>query len=175
VRTRNLLHLTGDLVVRTQAVSARARVKTHLPQDTASHGGHRFESRHLVDCLARSATRAKTGVVQTPETYYAKSGDVHIAYQVVGEAPLDLVYIPNGPHHIELNWENPPVARFLERLASVPRLIAFDKRGTGMSDLVVGIPTLETRMDDVRAVMDAADSERAVLFAVGDAGPLCAL
>jgi pimeloyl-ACP methyl ester carboxylesterase len=114
-------------------------------------------------------------MVESPETRYAKSGDVHIAYQVVGDAPPDLVYIPNGPHHVELNWENPPVARFLERLASLARLIAFDKRGTGMSDRVVGIPTLETRMDDVRAVMDAAGSERAVLYAIGDAGPLCAL
>jgi class 3 adenylate cyclase/pimeloyl-ACP methyl ester carboxylesterase len=116
-----------------------------------------------------------TGVVETPETRYAKSGDVHIAYQVVGDAPRDLVYIPHGGHHVELNWENPPIARFLERLTALARLIAFDKRGTGMSDRVVGMPTLETRMDDVRAVMDAAGSDRAFLFAVGDAGPLCAL
>ena len=113
--------------------------------------------------------------MQSPETHYAKSGDVHIGYQVVGDASPDLVYIPSGAHHVELNWENPPVARFLERLATLARLIAFDKRGTGMSDRVVGLPTLETRMDDVRAVMDAAESDRAVLFAVGDAGPLCAL
>jgi class 3 adenylate cyclase/pimeloyl-ACP methyl ester carboxylesterase len=113
--------------------------------------------------------------VETPETHYAKSGDVHVAYQVVGDAPRDLVYIPNGPHHVELNWENPPVARFLERLATLARLIAFDKRGTGMSDGVAGVPTLDARMDDVRAVMDAANSDSAVLFAVGDAGPLAAL
>jgi pimeloyl-ACP methyl ester carboxylesterase len=113
--------------------------------------------------------------VETPETLYAKSGDVHVAYQVVGDAPIDLVYIPNGPHHVELNWENPPVARFLERLASLARLIAFDKRGTGMSDRVAGVPTLDSRMDDVRAVMDAAESDSAVIFAVGDAGPLAAL
>jgi class 3 adenylate cyclase len=113
--------------------------------------------------------------VETPETRYAKSGDVHVAYQVAGGGPRDLVYIPNGPHHVELNWENPPVARFLERLASLARLIAFDKRGTGMSDRVSGVPTLDVRMDDVRAVMDAAESDSAVLFAVGDAGPLAAL
>ncbi len=116
-----------------------------------------------------------TVAVETPETRYAKSGDVHVAYQVVGDAPLDLVYIPHGPHHVELNWENPPVARFLERLATLARLIAFDKRGTGMSDRVAGVPTLDSRMDDVRAVMDAAGSDSAVLFAVGDAGPLAAL
>ncbi len=113
--------------------------------------------------------------VETPETYYAKSGDVHVAYQVTGHGVLDLVYIPNGPHHVELNWENPPVARFLERLALLARVIAFDKRGTGMSDRVAGVPTLDARMDDVRAVMDAAESDSAVLFAVGDAGPLAAL
>jgi class 3 adenylate cyclase len=113
--------------------------------------------------------------VEAPETYYAKSGNVHVAYQVVGDAPRDLVYIPNGPHHVELNWENPPVARFLERLAGLARLIAFDKRGTGMSDRVAGVPTLDARMDDVRAVMDAAGSNSAVLFAVGDAGPLATL
>jgi class 3 adenylate cyclase len=127
------------------------------------------------DALAESATEAKTGDVDSPETRYVKSGEVHVAYQVVGDRSLDLVYIPNGPHHVELNWENPPVARFLERLAGLTRLIMFDKRGTGMSDRMVGVHTLETRMDDVRAVMDAAGSARAVLFAVGDAGPLCAL
>jgi class 3 adenylate cyclase/pimeloyl-ACP methyl ester carboxylesterase len=105
-------------------------------------------------------------------TRYARSGDVNIAYQVTGEGPLDLVYVPSGTHHVELNWENPVVARFLERLASLGRLIVFDKRGTGMSDRVVGVPTLEARMDDIRAVLDAADSERAVLFVAGDSGPL---
>jgi class 3 adenylate cyclase len=109
-----------------------------------------------------------------PETRYAKSGEVHVAYQVVGSGQ-DFVYIPAGTHHVELNWENPPVAGFLGRLATMCRVIAFDKRGTGMSDRVSGIPTLETRMDDIRAVMDAAGSDRAVVFGVGDAGPLCAL
>jgi class 3 adenylate cyclase len=113
--------------------------------------------------------------VESPETRYTKSGGVHVAYQVVGEGALDLVYVPNAMHHVELNWENPPVARFLGRLSTLCRLIAFDKRGTGMSDRVEGVPTLETRMDDIRAVMDAAGSDRGVLFGIGDAGPLCAL
>jgi class 3 adenylate cyclase len=125
--------------------------------------------------VAEWATGAKTGDVQAPVTRYAKSGETYIAYQVVGDGPPDLVYVPGGPHHVELNWENPPVARSLRRLAALTRLIAFDKRGTGMSDRVVGVPTLETRMDDIRAVMDAAESKRAVLYAIGDAGPLCAL
>ena len=111
----------------------------------------------------------------TPVTRYAKSGAIYIAYQVVGEGPPDLVYVPGGPHHVELSWENPPIARSLTRLAGLTRLVIFDKRGTGMSDPVDGLPTLETRMDDVRAVMDEAGSRRAFLYAIGDAGPLCAL
>ena len=109
------------------------------------------------------------------QTRYARSGDVHIAYQIVGEGPLDLVWIPSLAHHVELNWENPVVARFLTRLATLGRLIVFDKRGTGMSDRVSGDTTLETRMDDVRAVMDAAQSTRALVVALGDGGPLAVL
>jgi pimeloyl-ACP methyl ester carboxylesterase len=113
--------------------------------------------------------------MESPETRYARSGDVSIAYQVVGEGPFDLVWIPGLTHHVELNWENPPVAQFLRRLASVSRLLIFDKRGTGMSDRVAGTATLEDRMDDIRAVMDAAGSDRAVISGLGDGGPLSAL
>jgi class 3 adenylate cyclase len=112
--------------------------------------------------------------VDVPQTRYTQSGDVNIAYQVVGEGPLDLVFIPSMTHHVELVWENPPQAQFFHRLASLGRLLLFDKRGTGMSDRVAGA-TLEERMDDTRAVMDAAASERAVLVGLGDGGPLCAL
>jgi class 3 adenylate cyclase len=110
-------------------------------------------------------------------TRYAKSGDVNIAYQVVGEGPLDLVYVPGWVSHLDLNWEEPDYARFLERLASFSRLILFDKRGTGLSDRVAPneLPTLEQRMDDVRAVMDAVGSERAALFGASEGGPMCAL
>jgi|SRR5579859_1998113 len=110
-----------------------------------------------------------------PQTRYTRSGDVNIAYQVVGESSPDIVFIPSLTHHIELVWENPPQARFFEALASMGRLLLFDKRGTGMSDRVVGVPTLEARMDDIRAVMDAAGSERAALIGLGEGGPLCAL
>ncbi len=109
------------------------------------------------------------------ETQYARSGDVHIAFQVVGEGELDLVWIPSLAHHVELSWENPPVARSLVRLAELGRLVVFDKRGTGMSDRVSSDTTLETRMDDIRAVMDAAGSERAVICALGEGGPLAML
>ncbi|HEX6712083.1 MAG TPA: adenylate/guanylate cyclase domain-containing protein [Thermoleophilaceae bacterium] len=110
-----------------------------------------------------------------PETRYARSGDVSIAYQVLGDVPLDLVWIPSLTHHVELNWENPIVAQFLRRLASLARVLVFDKRGTGMSDRLAGTETLEERMDDIRAVMDAAGSERAVISGLGDGGPLAML
>ena len=106
-----------------------------------------------------------------PQTRYAKSGDVHIAYQVSGDGPLDLVYIPGFVSHLEYAWEYPSSARFLERLGSFARVIRFDKRGTGLSDRVA-IPTLEQRMDDVRIVMDAVGSERAALFGISEGGPM---
>jgi pimeloyl-ACP methyl ester carboxylesterase len=92
--------------------------------------------------LAETPSDAKTAEVPTPVTRYAKSGEIYIAYQVVGDGPPDLVYVPGGPHHVELSWENPPIARSLTRLAGLTRLIIFDKRGTGMSDRVDGLPTL---------------------------------
>jgi class 3 adenylate cyclase/alpha-beta hydrolase superfamily lysophospholipase len=112
-----------------------------------------------------------------PETRYAKSGDVHVAYQVVGEGAVDLVLVHGWISHLEHQWEDPSLARFLERLASFSRLILFDKRGTGLSDRVAdsALPTLEQRMDDVRAVMDAAGSTRAALFGISEGGPLSAL
>ena len=112
-----------------------------------------------------------------PRTRYAKSEDFNIAYQVVGGGPIDLVYVPGWVSNLETAWEDPPVARFLQRLSSFSRLILFDKRGTGLSDRVPvnELPTLEERMDDVRAVMDAAGSERAALFGASEGGVLCAL
>ena len=112
-----------------------------------------------------------------PETMYARSGDVNIAYQVVGDAPLDLVFVMGWVSHLEYFWREPRFARFLMRLASFSRLILFDKRGTGLSDRVPinQLPTLEQRMDDVRAVMDAVGSERAALCGVSEGGPMCSL
>jgi pimeloyl-ACP methyl ester carboxylesterase len=106
-----------------------------------------------------------------PPTQYAKSGDISIAYQVVGEGPIDLVLVLGFATHIELQWEGAPFARFCDRLGSFSRLILFDKRGTGLSDPVPEVPTLEQRIDDIRAVMDAAGSERAALFGVSEGGP----
>jgi pimeloyl-ACP methyl ester carboxylesterase len=112
-----------------------------------------------------------------PTTRYAKSGDVNIAYQVVGEGPIDLVVNWGWLSHVEVFWDDPDIAEFLSRLASFARLIVFDKRGTGMSDRVAEaeLPTLEQRMDDVRAVMDAAGSQRAALLGISEGGPLCVL
>jgi pimeloyl-ACP methyl ester carboxylesterase len=108
-----------------------------------------------------------------PKTQYTKGGDLHIAYP--GEGPLDLVFVPGFVSHLEYQWEHPWSARFFERLGSFSRLICFDKRGTGLSDRAGGIPTLEQRMDDVRAVMDAVGVERAALFGVSEGGPMSLL
>ncbi len=114
--------------------------------------------------------------METPETRYAKTVDgVHIAYRVVGAGPIDLVWAPGTVSHVELYWEEPGLVRFIRRLASFSRLMVFDKRGTGMSDHATEAATLEERMDDIRAVMDACDSERAVLLGVSEGAPMCAL
>jgi pimeloyl-ACP methyl ester carboxylesterase len=113
--------------------------------------------------------------VVVPETRYAKSGDVNIAYQVTGEGPFDLVFVPGYVTHLELHWAIPSFAPALERLGSFSRLIRFDKRGTGMSDRVSGAPTLETRMDDVRAVMDAVGSERAAVYGLSEGAAMALL
>ncbi len=109
----------------------------------------------------------------SPETRYAKSGQVHIAYQVVGNGPPDLVLVPGWVSHIEYAWEEPSFSQWLRRLVSFSRLILLDRRGTGLSDRVADLPSLEQRMDDVRAVMDAAGSERAALFGISEGGPMC--
>ncbi len=115
--------------------------------------------------------------VHKPETHYAQSDDVNIAYQVVGSGDMDIVFVMGWISHLEYFWEHHLFAYFLNRLASFSRLILFDKRGTGLSDRVPvnQLPTLEQRMDDVRAVMDAVGSERAVLIGVSEGGPMCSL
>jgi len=110
-----------------------------------------------------------------PQTHYAKSGDVHIAYQIIGEGPLDLVFVPGFVSHVEASWRSEKKAKFFNQLASFSRLILFDKRGTGLSDRSSQLFTLEQRMDDVRAVMDAADSDRAAIFGISEGGPMSIL
>ena len=113
--------------------------------------------------------------MEVPDVQYTKSGDVHIAYQVSGDGPFDLVFVPGYVTHLELQWAIPTFAPFLGRLSSFCRLIRFDKRGTGMSDRVSGAPTLETRMDDVRAVMDAVGSRRAAFYGLSEGAAMSLL
>lgn len=111
---------------------------------------------------------------EVPGTRYAKSGDVNIAYQIVGDGPFDLVHVPPFVSNLELQWEDPAERRYFERLASFCRLIMFDKRGTGLSDRVP-VATLEERMDDLRAVMDTAGSQRAAIYGSSESGALSVL
>ncbi|MBS1790745.1 MAG: alpha/beta fold hydrolase [Acidobacteria bacterium] len=115
--------------------------------------------------------------IEIPEVHYTRSGEVNIAYQVIGDAPLDLVFVMGWISHLEYFWTEPSFAQFLRRLAAFSRVILFDKRGTGLSDRVPldQLPTLEQRMDDVRAVMEAVGSERAVLCGISEGGPMCSL
>ena len=110
-----------------------------------------------------------------PKTSYARNGDVNIAYQVIGDGPLDLLFIPAFVSHLDLYWAAPETAAFFRRLSSFSRLILFDKRGTGLSDPASSVATLEDRMEDVRAVLDACSSQRAALFGLSEGGPMSLL
>jgi class 3 adenylate cyclase/alpha-beta hydrolase superfamily lysophospholipase len=110
--------------------------------------------------------------MEMPETQYTRSGDVNIAYQIVGDGPIDLLWIPGFAQHLELAWEEPYRRAWLEELGAEYRVIVFDKRGTGLSDRVEGAPGIEERMDDCRAVLDAAGSKRAAVLTAGDASDL---
>ena len=129
----------------------------------------------LVDAAPVDWQPARVTERPVPQTRYAQSGDVNIAYQVIGDGPIDLVFVMGWVSHLDYFWREPSFARFLHRLASFSRLILFDKRGTGLSDRVVELPTLEQRMDDVRAVLDAVGSRQAALLGVSEGGPLCSL
>jgi pimeloyl-ACP methyl ester carboxylesterase/DNA-binding winged helix-turn-helix (wHTH) protein len=139
--------------------------------ETAHRRGYRFVGR------TEKSAPVLTTEAGVPPTRYARSGDVNIAYQVLGDGPLDLVFVMGWVSHLEYFWTEPSFARFLRRLSSFSRLILFDKRGTGLSDRVPldGLPTLEQRMDDVRAVMDAVGSRRAALCGVSEGGAMAAL
>ncbi len=169
----------GDAVLKTAVRDVRRALADdpHKPRyiETAHRRGYRF-----VAPVSQSESRP-AGVGSAahphPRVRYARSGSVNIAYQVVGSGKVDLVFVMGWVSHLEYFWNEPLFARFLDRLASMSRLILFDKRGTGLSDPVPvsELPTLEQRLDDVRAVMDAAGSTRAVLLGVSEGGPLCSL
>jgi pimeloyl-ACP methyl ester carboxylesterase/DNA-binding winged helix-turn-helix (wHTH) protein len=152
---------------------------------TAHRRGYRFVAPVDIGAGAEAGPSApveRAPVVTTlaavrPRVKYAHSGSVNIAYEVVGSGPIDLIFVMGWVSHLEYFWNEPSFARFLNRLASMARLILFDKRGTGLSDAVpvTELPTLEQRLDDVRAVMEAVGSERAVLLGVSEGGPMCSL
>ena len=114
-------------------------------------------------------------MVRLPETHYAKGPGGNIAYQVVGDGPIDLVVVPGWFSHVDLHWNDPGWATFIGEFASFARVILYDKRGTGLSDPVEGVPTLESRVDDLRAVLDAAGSARPALFGFSEGGPISVL
>jgi pimeloyl-ACP methyl ester carboxylesterase len=144
--------------------------------ETVHKRGYRFiASVSIVAPAAPPTGAAEIADFTPPQTHYAQSGHVNIAYQVVGDGPIDLVFVMGWVSHLDYFWAEPSFARFLRRLASFSRLILFDKRGTGLSDRVGELPTLEQRMDDVRAVLDAVGSRQAALLGVSEGGPLCAL
>lgn len=113
-------------------------------------------------------------VTDTPETRYAHSGDVHIPYQILGDGPFDLIYVPNFYSHLEIGWEDQGIRTLCERLASFSRLIRFDKRGTGLSDRVPA-RSYEEYLDDITTVMEAAGSEQAALYGYVDGGIIAML
>lgn len=109
---------------------------------------------------------------EAPETRYAKSGGVFVAYSVAGDSPLDIVFLSSWISQIEALWSSLSSRRFFNRLSRFARVILLDKRGSGMSDAVKGTPSVDDRMDDIRAVMDAARSQRAALIGTSEGGPL---
>jgi pimeloyl-ACP methyl ester carboxylesterase len=163
----------GDAVLKSTIRELRKALDddSHEPRfiETAHRRGYRFMA---------PVTAVETAVAPgAHRVSYAHSGSVNIAYQVIGSGPIDLVFVMGWVSHLEYFWNEPSFARFLTRLSSMARLILFDKRGTGLSDPVPvsELPSLDTRLDDVRAVMEAAGSRRAVLMGVSEGGPLCSL
>jgi pimeloyl-ACP methyl ester carboxylesterase len=173
----------GDAVLKVTIREIRKALgdDAHSPSfiETAHRRGYRFlpQASPALAATDGGAVGYAAGPPTVPPVHYARSRDVNIAYQVVGSGPLDIVFVMGWVSHLEYFWNEPSFAAFLTRLTSMSRLILFDKRGTGLSDPVPvhELPTLEQRMDDVRAVMDAAGSERAVLLGISEGGPMCSL
>ncbi len=158
----------------------RSRILIEEEDDEPAANSLSPSAQPILDITARPVPAlppAPTSIRRTLETRYARSGEVNIAYQVIGSGPIDLVFVMGWVSHLDYFWEEPSFAYFLNRLASFARLIIFDKRGTGLSDRVPlnQLPTLEQRMEDVHAVLDAVGSERAVLCGVSEGGPMCSL
>ena len=129
----------------------------------------------MASVLVGLALGLETTDVERPQTRYARSGEVNVAYQVIGDGPFDLIFAPGFVSNLEYGWEEPSLEQFYRRLASFCRLVIFDKRGTGLSDRVAGLPDLETRMDDVRAIMDALRTKRAAVLGYSEGAAMAAL
>ncbi|MER9336138.1 alpha/beta fold hydrolase [Mesorhizobium sp. M0293] len=154
-------HLHEELRTRRmtpQAVSRTAASVSHPPTSQPSP--------------TRTGEQPAFGEALRPSTHYVKSAGINIAYQVTGDGPIDLIYVPGWVSNLDLSWASPRLSHVLQRLGSFSRLIRMDKRGTGLSDRNVGLPTLEERMEDVRAVLDAVGSKRTVLFGSSEGGPM---
>jgi DNA-binding SARP family transcriptional activator/pimeloyl-ACP methyl ester carboxylesterase len=157
-------HLHEELRTRRmtpQAVSRTAASAPHPPTSQPSP--------------TRTGEQPGFGEPLRPSTHYVKSAGINIAYQVTGDGPIDLIYVPGWVSNLDLAWASPRLSHVLRRLGSFSRLIRMDKRGTGLSDRNVGLPTMEERMEDVRAVLDAVGSKRTVLFGSSEGGPMCML
>ncbi len=171
-----------ELVSATEETFERTQTRVFLREVADGDGGddetmERSDGEIFSSSLSRSVSSSHRLASAVPETHYVENGDVNIAYQVVGDGDLDIVFVMGWVSHLEYFWKHHLFAGFLNRLASFSRLILFDKRGTGLSDRVPlsELPTLEQRMEDVHAVMDAVGSERAVLIGVSEGGPMCSL
>ena len=178
-QTTRTLHV--DLKNLHQELEMRSRLRDSAPLESAASNPERRSPALIAQASGFRGSQPpradSEAQFQIPEVHYARSGEVNIAYQVIGDAPLDLVFVMGWISHLEYFWTEESFARFLRRLAGFARVILFDKRGTGLSDRVPldQLPTLEQRMDDVRAVMEAVGSERAVLCGVSEGGPMCSL
>src|SRR6476660_7795664 len=124
------------------------------------------------NALIKWSSGILSAMAQLPQTQYAKGPGGDIAYQIVGDGPVDLVIVPGWLSHVDLMWADPSWAKFVGEFASFARVSLYDKLGTGLSDPVDGVPTLESRADDLRAVLDAAGSDRAALFGYSEGGPI---
>ncbi len=181
-RFRAQVSLLEEEASETVILRERTRTRVVVEEDdaepsTEAAAGRLTQPAALYGATLPAADEFPPELMRVPETRYARSGDVNIAYQVIGDGPLDLVFVMGWISHLEYFWRHPTFARFLRRLASFSRLILFDKRGTGLSDRVPvqELPTLEQRMDDVRAVMEAVGSDRAALCGVSEGGVMSAL
>src|SRR3569832_1516623 len=129
----------------------------------------------MIHCTHRRVSKSRGPPMEPGTTRYAKSGEINIAYQLFGEGPRNIVFTPGFVSHVEHVWEYPQARHFNERMAALGRVVMFDKRGTGMSDRTAAMPTMDERMDDIRAVMDAVGFDRAVLIGISEGGAMCQL